>query len=51
LVGVLKWLRLDSTGEHKGEDVPVFGNEAGEPLKTFKTAWVVADPDFRGKWH
>ena len=26
----------------KGDDVPVFSNEAGEALKTFKKAWVVA---------
>jgi integrase len=32
----------DSAGERKAEEVPVFGNEAGEPLKTFKKAWVVA---------
>jgi Phage integrase family len=29
-------------GEHKADDVPVFSNEAGEPLKTFKKARVVA---------
>jgi integrase len=42
LLAVLGWLRLDSEGEHKGDDVPVFSNEAGEALKTFKKAWVVA---------
>ena len=42
LLAVLEWLRLDSDGEHKGDEVPVFSNEAGEPLKTFKKAWVVA---------
>ena len=42
LLAVLKWLRLDSTGEKKGGEVPVFSNEAGEPLKTFKKAWLVA---------
>ena len=42
LLAVLEWLRLDSAGERKAEDVPVFSNEAGEPLKTFKKAWVVA---------
>ncbi len=42
LLAVLEWLRLDSAGERKGDDVPVFSNEAGEPLKTFKKAWVVA---------
>jgi integrase len=42
LLAVLDWLRLDSAGERKPDDVPVFSNEAGEPLKTFKKAWVVA---------
>ena len=42
LLAVLEWLRLDSTGERKGDEVPVFSNEAGEPLKTFKKAWLVA---------
>lgn len=42
LLAVLEWLRLDSAGERKDDDVPVFSNEAGEPLKTFKKAWVVA---------
>lgn len=39
---MLAWLRLDSEGEQKGDDVPVCSNEAGEALKTFKKAWVVA---------
>ena len=30
LLAVLEWLRLDSTGGQKGDDVPVFSNEAGE---------------------
>jgi integrase len=34
LLAVLGWLRLDSEGEHKADDVPVFSNEAGEALKT-----------------
>jgi integrase len=42
LLAVLEWLRLDSDGQHKAADVPVFSNEAGEPLRTFKKAWVVA---------
>jgi integrase len=42
LLAVLEWLRLDSTGGQKGDEVPVFSNEAGEPLKTFKKAWQVA---------
>ena len=42
LLAVLGWLRLDGEGEHKGDGVAVFSNEAGEALKTFKKAWVVA---------
>ena len=42
LLAVLEWLRLDSTGGRKNDEVPVFSNEAGEPLKTFKKAWQVA---------
>ena len=42
LLAVLKWLRLDSAGGRKNNEVQVFSNEAGEPLKTFKKAWVVA---------
>lgn len=42
LLAVLDWLRLDRNGERKGDDVLVFSNEAGEPLKTFKKVWVVA---------
>ena len=42
LLAVLEWLRLDSACERKGDDVPVFSNETGEPLKTFRKGWVVA---------
>ena len=42
LLAVLEWLRRENAGEHKADDVPVFSNEAGEALKTFKKAWVVA---------
>jgi integrase len=42
LLAVLEWLRLDGEGERKADEVAVFSNEAGEPLKTFKRAWVVA---------
>jgi integrase len=54
LFAVLEWLRLDADGQPKATDVPVFSNEVGEPLKTFKKAWVVAvlkahgvDPQWR----
>src|SRR5207248_7111107 len=39
---VLQWLRLDSTGGLKSDDAAIFSNEVGEPLKTFKKAWLVA---------
>ena len=42
LLAVLEWLQLDSTGGRKSDDIPIFSNEAGEPLKTFKKAWLVA---------
>jgi integrase len=42
LLAVLEWLRLDSTGGHKSDEVPVFSNELGERVKTFKRAWQVA---------
>jgi hypothetical protein len=31
-----------STGGQKSDEIPVFSNEAGERLKTFKKAWQVA---------
>ena len=42
LLAVLEWLRLGTDGKHKGDDAPVFSNEVGEPLKSFRTAWVTA---------
>src|SRR5207245_2221173 len=33
LLAVLEWLRLDSTGGLQDDEVPVFSNEVGEPLK------------------
>jgi integrase len=42
LLAVMEWLRLDSTGGRKSDEVPVFSNEVGEPLKTFKKGWQVA---------
>ena len=56
LLAVLEWLQLDSTGGRKSDDIRVFSDEAGEPLKTFKKAWQVAvlkahgvDPQWRRK--
>ncbi|MFN8058758.1 MAG: tyrosine-type recombinase/integrase [Vicinamibacterales bacterium] len=42
LLAVLNWLRLDAAGNRKSDQVRVFSNEAGEPLRTFKKGWVVA---------
>ena len=36
------WLRLDGAGGQKSDDVHVFSNEAGEPIRSFKKAWVIA---------
>src|SRR5207237_1015336 len=36
---VLEWLRLDEANETKGEDVAVFSNAAGEPVRHFRKAW------------
>jgi len=41
LRSVLEWLRIDAAGETKPEDTPVFSNEAGEPIGSFRTAWVL----------
>jgi site-specific recombinase XerC len=40
LRAVLEWLRLDAGGDDKPDDALVFGDEAGEPLGRFRTAWV-----------
>ena len=42
LLAVFEWLRLDGNSTHKPDNVPVFSNEAGEPLRSFKKGWVVA---------
>ena len=36
---MLEWLRLDEANETKGEDVAVFSNAAGEPVRHFRKAW------------
>ena len=41
LRSVLEWLRIDAAGEAKPEDTPVFSTEAGEPIGSFRTAWVL----------
>jgi integrase len=42
LLAVLEWLLLDAAGQKKPNEAPVFSNEAGEPLGSFRTAWVTA---------
>ncbi len=42
LRAVFEWLRLEADGEKKAEDALVFTDEAGEPLGSFRTAWVTA---------
>ena len=42
LRAVLEWLRLDADGEKKPADALVFSDEAGEPVGSFRTAWVTA---------
>jgi len=39
LKAVLEWLRLDDANETKGDDVAVFSNAAGEPVRHFRKAW------------
>ena len=53
LLAVLEWLRLGADGKHKPDDAPVFSNEVGEPLKSFRTAWVTTvlrAHDIRPHW-
>jgi integrase len=42
LRAVLQWLRLDADGQEKPAETLVFTDEAGEPLGSFRTAWVAA---------
>ena len=42
LKAVFEWLRLDANGEEKSDDVPVFSNEVGEPIGSFRTSWKTA---------
>ena len=41
LLKALEWLRLDSASARKPDSAPVFSNEAGEPVRAFRTAWVL----------
>ena len=40
LLAVLEWLRLDVEGRHKPDDAPVFSNEVGELVRSFRSAWL-----------
>ena len=42
LRAVLEWLQLDADGQKKAADAPVFSDETGEPLGSFRTASVTA---------
>ncbi len=42
LRAVLNWLRIDAAGSEKPDEALVFSNEAGEPVGSFRTAWVTA---------
>jgi integrase len=37
---VLEWLRIDIEGEKKSDETLVFSDEIGEPVGSFRTAWV-----------
>ena len=53
LLAVLEWLRLGADGKHRPDDAPVFSNEGGEPLKSFRTAWVTTvlkAHDIKPRW-
>ena len=41
LLAVLQWLRLGADGQPKPDDAPVFSNGVGEPLRTFRRAWLI----------
>ena len=40
LLAVLEWLRLDVEGRHKPDDAPVFSDEVGDPVRSFRSAWL-----------
>src|ERR1035438_790657 len=49
LRAVFEWLRLDSSGNEKPDDGPVFSRRNGKPLKDFRDAWVDARETTTGK--
>lgn len=54
LKAVLEWQRLDAEGARKHDDAPVFSNEAGEPVRAFRTAFNGAKrrANIKGlRWH
>lgn len=42
LKAVLEWLRIDAAGQQKPDGAPVFSNRVGEPVRDFRTAWIMA---------
>jgi hypothetical protein len=42
LRAVLNWLRIDAAGKQKPDEALVFSDEIGEPVGSFRTAWVTA---------
>jgi integrase len=40
LRAVLEWLQLDAAGDKKPAEARVFSNEIGDPVGSFRTAWV-----------
>jgi integrase len=42
LRAVLEWQRLEADGERKPDGALIFSDETGEPVGTFRTAWVTA---------
>jgi hypothetical protein len=42
LRAVLEWLRLDAAGKKKPDDALVFSDEVGDPVGSFRKAWITA---------
>jgi integrase len=53
LRAVLDWLRLGANGENKKDDAPIFSNAIGEPVRSFRKAWmttVLRASGFKPHW-
>ncbi len=42
LRAVLEWLRLDAAGQEKPDEARVFSDEVGDPVGSFRRAWMTA---------